>query len=95
MALQASAPGELRGAPGRLGYLYLYLCARGAKAIFVAAADHSTLPGPSRAPQTSTQHHPLSAIFNNRLVCGAREGTGSVLWSAAATNIAFAPPAQR
>ena len=42
MALQASALGELRGALGRLGYL----CARGAKAIFVAAADHSMLPGP-------------------------------------------------
>ena len=27
-------------------------CARGAKAMFVAAADHSTLPVPSRAPQT-------------------------------------------
>ena len=39
MALQASAPGELRGALGRLGYL----CAGGAKAIFVAAADHSML----------------------------------------------------
>ncbi len=49
MALQASAPGELRGALGRLGYL----CAGGAKAMFVAAADHSTLPVPSRAPQTS------------------------------------------
>ena len=42
MTLQASAPGELRGALGRLGYL----CARGAKAIFVVAADHSMLPGP-------------------------------------------------
>ena len=42
MALQASAPGELRGALGRLGYL----CAGGAKAMFVAAADHSMLPGP-------------------------------------------------
>ena len=49
MALQASASGELRGALGRLGYL----CAGGAKAMFVAAADHSTLPVPSRAPQTS------------------------------------------
>ena len=53
MALQASAPGDLRGALGRLGYL----CAGGAKAMFVAAADpeqadHSTLPVPSRAPQT-------------------------------------------
>ena len=34
-ALQASAPGELRGALGRLGYL----CAEGGKAMFVAAAD--------------------------------------------------------
>ena len=40
--MQASAPGELRGALGRLGYL----CARGAKAIFVVAADHSMLPVP-------------------------------------------------
>ena len=39
MALKASAPGELRGALGRLSYL----CAGGAKALFVAAADHSTL----------------------------------------------------
>ena len=37
MALQASAPGELRGALGRLGYL----CAEGRKAKFVAAADLS------------------------------------------------------
>ena len=35
MALQASAPGELRGALGRLGYL----CVEGEKAKFVAAAD--------------------------------------------------------
>ena len=48
MALQASAPGELRGALGRLGYL----CAGGAKAMFVAAADLSMLPVPSREPQT-------------------------------------------
>ena len=39
MALQASAPGELRGALGRLGYL----CAEGGKAMFVAAADLSML----------------------------------------------------
>ena len=37
-----------RGALGRLGYL----CAGGAKALFVAAADHSMLLGPSTAPQT-------------------------------------------
>ena len=37
--LQASAPGEIRGALGRLGYL----CAGGAKATFVAAADLSML----------------------------------------------------
>ena len=36
------APCELRSALGRLGYL----CAGGAKAMFVAAADHSMLPGP-------------------------------------------------
>ena len=47
------ASSDLRGALGRLGYL----CAGGAKAMFVAAADpeqadHSTLPVPSRAPQT-------------------------------------------
>ena len=41
MALQASAPGELRGALGRLGYL----CAKGGKAKFVAAADLSMLWG--------------------------------------------------
>ena len=38
-----SAPGELRGALGRLGYSSATsgsgLCARGAKAMFVAAAD--------------------------------------------------------
>ena len=39
MALQASAPGELCGALGRLGYL----CAEGGKAKFVAAADLSML----------------------------------------------------
>ena len=42
-----------------------------------------------------TQWMVLSAAVNSLMVCGAREGTGSVLWSAAATNIAFAPPAQR
>ena len=41
MALPASAPGELRGALGRLGYL----CAEGGKAKFVAAADLSMLWG--------------------------------------------------
>ena len=41
MALQASAPGELCGALGRLGYL----CAEGGKAKFVAAADLSMLWG--------------------------------------------------
>jgi len=45
MALQASAPGELRGALGRLGYLWL--CAEGGKAKFVAAADCSLLLGPA------------------------------------------------
>ena len=39
MALQASAPGELRGALGRLGYL----CAGGGKAMFVATNDLSIL----------------------------------------------------
>ena len=39
MALQASAPDELRGALGRLAYL----CATGGKAMFVAAADLSML----------------------------------------------------
>ena len=41
--VQASAPGELRGALGRLGYL----CAKGGKAKFVAAADCSLLLGPA------------------------------------------------
>ena len=36
-SLQASAPGELRGALGRLGYL----CTGGGKAMFVAAPDLS------------------------------------------------------
>ena len=51
MALQASAPGGLCGALGRLGYL----CAGGGKATFVAAADHSTLPVPSRAASAADQ----------------------------------------
>ena len=40
MALQALAPGELRGALGRLGYL----CAGGAKAMFVAAQSRTSPP---------------------------------------------------
>ena len=44
MALQALAPGELRGALGRLGYLWL--CAEGGKANFVAAPDLFMLPVP-------------------------------------------------
>ena len=40
MALQASALGELCGALGRLSYL----CAKGGKAMFVAAADLFMLP---------------------------------------------------
>ena len=36
-----------------------------------------------------TQWMVLSAIFNNRLVCRVRERPGSMLWPAAATNIAF------
>ena len=52
MALQASAPGELRGVLGRLGYL----CTGGGKAMFVAAADlsmhHAVRPSLS-ARQTS------------------------------------------
>ena len=36
-----------------------------------------------------TQWMVLSAAVNSLMVCSAREGTGSVLWSAAATNIAF------
>ena len=54
---------------------------------------------PSAADQTivedRTQWMVLSAAVNSLMVCGTREGTGSVLWSAAATNIAFPPPAQR
>ena len=46
-------------------------------------------------PDVHTQSMVLSVHINNRLVCGSQGGTGSVLWSAAATNIAFAPPAQR
>ena len=43
MALQASAPSELRGALGRLGYL----CAGGGKAMFVVGADPEHAAGPS------------------------------------------------
>ena len=73
MALQASAPGELRGALGRLGYL----CAEGGKAIFVAAADlslYATLPSAAnhRIVDRRTQWHPLSAAVNSRMVCGAQ-----------------------
>ena len=49
MALQASAPGELRGALGRLGYL----CAGGGKAMFVGAQSCSVLLVPPCEPQTS------------------------------------------
>ena len=48
MALQASSKPRRRASSvarwplGRLGYL----CTGGAKAMFVAAADHSMLPGP-------------------------------------------------
>ena len=42
IALQASAPGELRSALRRLGYL----CAEGGKAMFVVAADLRMLHGP-------------------------------------------------
>ena len=52
------------------------------------AADHRIVDG-------GTQSMPLSAAINNRLVCGAQGGTGSMLQSAAATNFAFPPSAQR
>ena len=43
-----------------------------------------------------TQWMPLSAaIINNRLVCGAQGGTGSIVLPASTTNIAFGPPAER
>ena len=42
MGMQASAPGELRGAMGRLGYL----CAEGGKAKFVVDAGRTMLYGP-------------------------------------------------
>ena len=51
-------------------------------------ADHRIVDG-------GTQSMPLSAAINNRLVCGAQGGTGSMLQSAAATNFAFPPSAQR
>ena len=47
---ELSAPGELRGALGRLGYL----CAGGAKAMFVAGSQRLTIACwnvPSTAPQ--------------------------------------------
>ena len=52
------------------------------------AADHRIVDG-------GTQSMVLSAAINNRLVCGAQGGTGSMLQSAAATNFAFPPSAQR
>ena len=76
MALQASAPGELRGALGRLGYL----CAEGGKAKFVAAADCSMLActingfGSARIVDYRTQWMPLSASINNPMVCGSHQG---------------------
>ena len=54
----------------------------------LSAADHQTVDG-------RTQWMVLSAPINSLMVCGAQRGPGSMLWSAAATNIAFAPPAQR
>ena len=69
--------------------------------MFVAAADHSmlecTLYGAAdhRTVNGGTQYHPLSAAVNSLMVCGAQCGPGSMLWSDAATNIAFPPPAQR
>ena len=42
-----------------------------------------------------TQSMPLSAAIKQRLVCGAHAARNSMLRSAAATNIAFPPPAQR
>ena len=42
-----------------------------------------------------TQSMPLSAAIKQRLVCGAQGGPCSMLQSAAATNFAFPPSAQR
>ena len=47
-----------------------------------SAADHQTVDG-------RTQWMVLSAPINSLMVCGAVEGPSSMLWSAAATNIAY------
>ena len=56
-------------------------------AMFVVGADpeHAagTLYGVADHQTGRTQWVPLSAPVNNPMVCGAREGTGSMLWSAA------------
>ena len=76
MALQASAPGELRGALGRLGYL----CAEGGKAMFVVSERRSLAAGPSVHVSARwlhdrrTQYMSLSASIMQRLICGAHRG---------------------
>ena len=54
----------------------------------LSAADHQTVDG-------RTQWMVLSVPIDSLMVCGAQRGPGSMLWSAAATKIAFAPLAQR
>ena len=66
-----------------------------------SALTHSMLEctinafGSARIVDGGTQSMPLSAAIKQRLVCGAREGPYSMLRSAAATNFAFPPSAQR
>ena len=50
--------------------------------------DHTIVDG-------RTQWMPLSAAINNRLVCGAQEGTGGIVLPASTTNFAFRPLAER
>ena len=70
-------------------------------AMFVVGADpeHAACTSPRAADHRivhgRTQSMPLSVAINSLMVCGAQRGPGSMLWSAAATNIAFSPPAQR
>ena len=58
------------------------------------ATSTTTLPSTVTAMFVVSERHcePLSAAVNNPIVCGAQGGTiGSMLRSAAATNIAFPP----
>ena len=63
-----------------------------------SVADHRVVEDRTqwnRVVEDRTQWIVLSVIFNNPMVCGTQEGPYSMLRSAATTNIAFAPLAQR